>query len=194
MKRWVFGYGSLVNRQTLSGGDTIELVTLKGWTREWRHVVETPRGAFCLLTMRECDATAINGAVIAVDDAALEGFDVREAGYDRITLQSGLSAHEPAASRGPDDCVFAYRSKPAKLGWATAQRPLLLSYIDSVLDGMLQSFGETGLDAFVRSTKGWSHHIRDDRAAPLYPRATRIDAAKRALFDRTIAFALRAHA
>ena len=62
--------------------------------------------------------------------------------------------------------------------------PVLLSYVDTVVQGFLQEFGEDGVARFFDTTGGWDAPIRDDRAAPIYRRAVTLSRAEAALVDR----------
>ncbi|WP_010137298.1 hypothetical protein [Oceanicola sp. S124] len=55
------------------------------------------------------------------------------------------------------------------------------------MQGYLDEFGEAGVARFFETTDGWGAPIRDDRAAPLYPRAQKLSPAERALVDRWLA-------
>ena len=52
----------------------------------------------------------------------------------------------------------------------TDQHPLLLSYIDVVVQGYLRAFGEEGAERFFTTTDGWDAPILNDRSEPRYPR------------------------
>ena len=61
--------------------------------------------------------------------------------------------------------------------------PILLSYLDVVIQGYLRHFGPDGVARFVATTEGWNAPVLNDRAAPLYPRAQRLTAAETGLVD-----------
>jgi len=52
----------------------------------------------------------------------------------------------------------------------SARHPVLLSYLDVVVQGYLQVFGRDGADHFFATTDGWDAPVLNDRAAPRYPR------------------------
>ncbi len=60
---------------------------------------------------------------------------------------------------------------------------MLLSYLDVVVQGYLDVFGRAGVDRFFASTDGWHAPIRNDRHAPIYPRAQQTSAQERDLVD-----------
>jgi len=83
-----------------------------------------------------------------------------------------------------DIAIYAVPETPAD---TDAQRPpILLSYLDVVLQGYLQQFGPQGANLFLETTDGWNRPILNDRAAPLYPRHQALDAAQLAFVDRAI--------
>jgi hypothetical protein len=52
------------------------------------------------------------------------------------------------------------------------KKPILLSYLDCVIQGYYKHFGKQGVKSFFKSTENWDYPILDDRDAPQYPRAT----------------------
>lgn len=173
--RRVFGYGSLVNRQTT--GAQGELAVLPGWERVWvsAHPGSTGRAdgwRYAFLSIQP-GAQEIGGLISPVAD--WDALRLREAAYDPVA--------DPAL---PEDVVTWVASAPRPAG---AKTPILLSYLDTVLQGFAAEFGPEGPESFMDSTAGWSV-VEDDRAAPIYPRATALTQAER---DRTDAL-LRASA
>jgi hypothetical protein len=61
--------------------------------------------------------------------------------------------------------------------------PILLSYIDVVVQGFLCEFGPQGAEDFFATTTGWNAPILNDRSAPQYPRAQRLTAQETAVVD-----------
>lgn len=147
-----FGYGSLVNRQThVYPG--IARLTVSGWRRVWRA---TPINPVAFLTGEPHPDSQIDGLTADVPDGDWSALDLRESGYLRAPLPEGPQIyHIPIDLHGkPDDT-----------------RPILLSYLDVVVQGFLREFGEDGVTRFFDTTAGWNTPIRNDRPAPEYPRA-----------------------
>ena len=65
----------------------------------------------------------------------------------------------------------------------TPDHPILLSYLDVVLQGYLHVFGEAGVQHFMETTDGWDTDVLNDRANPIYPRAQSLSADEIALVD-----------
>ena len=172
---YFFGYGSLVNRRT-HGYAPCHRATLPGWRREWRATTLRP-AAF--LTARPVAGSEIDGLIAPVPGNDWAALDQRESGYDRIpthAVQHGLDA-------APDIAVYSIPPRADD----QSDCPILLSYLDVVVQGFLTEFGQTGVSRFFESTDNWSLPIADDRAAPLYPRAQHISAPEIALIDGWLA-------
>jgi len=159
----VFGYGSLVNRATHAYAPA-RPARIAGWRRAWRY---TPHRAGPFLTAVPSPADTIDGLIAAIPGGDWAALDRREEGYDRLPT--------------PEPGVMIYAVPDH--GPVAGDGPILLSYVDVVFQGFLREFGPTGLERFAATTDGWHIPVRDDRAAPLYPRAQRLDAAETARVD-----------
>ncbi len=170
-----FGYGSLVNRRTHVYAP-VHRATLPGWRRIWRPTGLRP-AAF--LTARPAPGNRIDGLVAPVPHGDWAALDLREAGYDR--LPAGDVAHRIAPA--PEIAVYAIPPR-ADDG---SDAPILLSYLDVVVQGYLTEFGEAGVARFFETTDNWSLPVADDRDAPLYPRAQELASEEAALVDAWLA-------
>jgi hypothetical protein len=65
--------------------------------------------------------------------------------------------------------------------------PILLSYIDVVVQGYLHMHGHDGVAHFFETTDGWDTLILNDRADPIYPRHQTLSAQERDLVDSHLA-------
>ncbi len=148
-----FGYGSLVNRAT-HDYPSVRRESVKGWARAWRH---TGLRDVAFLTAVPDPLGEIDGLSADVPNADWEALDAREFAYDRLDL---------AGSQG----TAIYAIPEGKHAPASQAHPILLSYLDVVVQGYLREFGEAGAALFFASTHGWDAPILDDRLAPLYPR------------------------
>lgn len=173
-----FGYGSLVNTATHIY-DRHHPARLEGWRRVWRH---TPIRDMAFLTAEPCDGVWIDGLIAAVPGADWAALDDRETGYDRVPVGQGIRHSAPDAGE-----IAVYHIPEGKHGPADAQRPILMSYLDVVVQGYLQVFGEDGGTHFFDTTAGWDGPILNDRAAPLYPRAQVLSAGESAFVDDKLA-------
>lgn len=171
-----FGYGSLVNRGTHELSPIFP-ATIRGWRRRWCHKVDAPFGTVTSLSVMPDPAAQITGLILGTPDQVRHALDVREKGYDRHRIDPDAMCHD-----GPADAeVELYQS--LRQGPGSAEAPILLSYIDTVMQGFQREFGADGVRAFLCETDGWDAPILRDRHAPRYPRATDISAAEAARHD-----------
>ncbi len=170
-----FGYGSLVNTRTHSYPDP-RPARLDGWRREWRSTDHHP---YAFLSARPCPGTVLDGLTADVPNHDWAALDAREAGYERQDVTGRITGGHPEATQ-----IAVYQvTTPA----GPEVRPILLSYLDVVVQGYLRTFGEAGLAAFFETTDGWRTGLLDDRADPLYPRAQRLTPAETAQVDAALA-------
>lgn len=87
--------------------------------------------------------------------------------------------------RASDLVIYAFRD--GHHAAPTDESPLLLSYIDVVVQGYLREFGPEGVRHFFETTEGWHAPIINDRAAPIYPRHQILNDEERAFVDAGIA-------
>jgi len=173
-----FGYGSLVNTAT-HVYDRHHRARLDGWRRVWRH---TPFREMAFLTAEPFEGSYIDGLIAAVPGADWAALDQRETGYDRVPLATGISHEADTAGE-----IAVYHIPADKHGPADGQRPILLSYLDVVVQGYMQVFGEEGGQHFFDTTAGWDGPILNDRAKPLYPRAQLLTPQETSFVDRALA-------
>jgi len=169
-----FGYGSLVNRATHSY-PAARPARLTGWRRVWRHTLAR-RAAY--LSVTPAPGTVIDGLIAKVPGADWGALDAREAAYRRVLLDPASVIHG-----GPRSLpVHLYHTEPETPA-AAAEHPILLSYLDVVIQGFLDLFDVRGVERFFATTDGWRTPVLDDRARPEYPRHVPVSAAARALTD-----------
>lgn len=170
-----FGYGSLVNRATHDYAPA-RRARLAGWRRVWVHVPVRP---VAFLSVEPAEGCAIAGLVADVPGGDWAALDAREHAYIR----------HPVAARAGDLVlpaqVYAVPRDTARS--PSARNPILLSYLDTVVQGFLDEYGEAGVADFFASTTGWHAPVADDRANPRYPRARALSGAGRALVDHWLA-------
>lgn len=176
-KPFFFGYGSLVNRATHDYADA-HPARIPGWRRAWRHV-EGRQVAF--LTAVPDPASAIDGLIAHVPGGDWAALDMREHSYARVMAEGVVHA------LGGIPEIHIYHAPEDMHEPASEMRPVLLSYIDVVVQGYLREFGEDGVARFFQTTDGWDAPIRDDRAEPIYPRHQVLSDGERALVDRWLA-------
>lgn len=170
-----FGYGSLVNRAT-HDYPAAQRASLTGWRRVWVHVASRP---VAYLSIEPDPTGRLLGLVADVPGGDWAALDAREHAYHR---------HPVMARTQTADLAVQVYAVPVGLGHSPRQEnPLILSYIDTVVQGFLREFGESGVDHFFRTTAGWTAPIRDDRGNPAYPRAQHLSAKERQIVDQGLA-------
>ena len=163
------GFGSLVNTATHKY-QPLAAVRVPGWSRAW---INNDLYDHAFLSVVPQAEQSILGLLAAVPDKNWGELDQREAGYDRKPMEPSdwqitVSEFEPAAESGEhhaDVQMYVHASGD----FAQPDKPILYSYLETVLFGFYKIYGSTGVDAFIESTTAWTA-IKDDRAAPLYPR------------------------
>ncbi len=169
-----FGFGSLVNTATHVYGNT-RPARLQGWRRTWVH---SRARALAFLSVTPHNGHAIDGLIAAVPGGDWVALDEREFAYRRVDVTAQVGHDMQPAPQ-----ISLYRVPEEDQGVGSARHPILMSYLDVVLRGYTQVFGEAGAHAFMTSTDGWETPILDDRAAPQYPRHQPLARAEQAFHD-----------
>jgi len=170
-----FGYGSLVNLATHSYAQPAP-ARLSGWRRVWRGTALRP-AAF--LSVMASPGDVIAGITARVPGADWAALDAREAAYARRDVSHQVAPTGPAP-------VAVYEVESQHMAPEDAH-PILLSYLDVVVQGYLRVFGHAEAARFFETTDGWSRGITDDRTAPLYPPAQVLSVEERAFVDDWLA-------
>ncbi|MFN4173258.1 MAG: gamma-glutamylcyclotransferase family protein [Pseudorhodobacter sp.] len=174
--RHFFGYGSLVNRAT-HDYPAARPARLSGWRRVWVH---TQARDLAFLSVRPDAGCTIAGLVAEVPGQDWTALDAREFAYARHSVTA-------LPLTGPTLPVQVYAVPEADARAPVPAHPILLSYLDAVVQGFLREFGAQGVAEFFATTTGWTAPILDDRAAPRYPRAQPLSATERAMVDAALA-------
>lgn len=175
---YFFGYGSLVNQATHDFTDP-RPARLSGWCRAWRHTDLRP---LAFLTAISAPGLEIDGMIAHVPGGDWAALDEREYAYERVPVS-------PAVTHGltqPID-IAVYSVPVTRHGTPTERLPILLSYLDVVIQGYLHVFGETGADRFFATTRGWDSPVLNDRARPRYPRHQQLTQQQTAFVDDRLA-------
>jgi hypothetical protein len=174
---YFFGYGSLVNRATHAYPNAAR-AQATGWARVW-HATTIRQIAY--LSVIEAPGVVIDGLIAAVPGGDWAALDQREHAYARHDLRDVAHDH-PTAGR-----IMIYQVEPRHIA-PKGSHPILLSYLDTVVQGFLREFGEAGVARFFETTRGWDAGIQDDRAAPFYPRAQVTSDRERAMVDAALRY------
>lgn len=175
---YFFGYGSLVNTSTHDFPDP-QPATLKGWRRVWAHTDLRPTAFLTAVPDAGC---VIEGMIAHVPNDDWAALDQREWAYDRIPATAATSHR---LTRPAEIAVYAV--PPGRHNRPSEPHPVLLSYIDVVIQGYLRVYGADGVDRFIATTGGWDTPVLNDRAEPRYPRHQQLRPDETALVDDRLA-------
>jgi hypothetical protein len=160
-----FGYGSLVNRKT-HDFTPLHAARITGWRRSWQRAPNRPAAFLSVIADAASD---IEGVIAPVPNDDWLALDAREHSYARLAVTDAVSH---AADNVRDISIYAI--PPDSAAPPDADHPILLSYVDAVLQGYMREYGHAGAERFVASTEGWNTPVRNDREDPVYPRAQRL--------------------
>ena len=163
-----FGYGSLVNLRTHKYHNP-KPTQIVGWKREW---VSSSIRDIAFLSVRPSKTTTLQGMSASTENIGWKSLDLRETGYFRLKL---LNLN-----------MQMYIGDPKTINDHIKQ-PILLSYIDCVIQGYHEHFGEQGVIDFFATTVNWDHPILNDRNLPQYPRAITLKQYEQDLVDYHLA-------
>lgn len=211
-----FGFGSLVNAKTRPHHPDAIPVRLNGWRRCWSHRAvsrehtrrqsaenkASQAAGWTVLSVEPSSGSAIEGMLVTIDKDELPALDERESGYDRLSLPIDLFAavtkpsHNPPDESTPHkladllkpglDKIYMYASANQQAFDATAEFPLLQSYVDCVMAGYETEFGIDGIHRFMQTTRGWHAPMIKDRAQPRYLRSVSLSVEQAARYDQMI--------
>ncbi|MCV3271452.1 gamma-glutamylcyclotransferase family protein [Roseobacter sinensis] len=170
---YFFGYGSLVNTRSHAYPDP-HPARLRGWRRAW---VTTPRSGAVLLTGVPAPGHCIEGLIAAVPGADWTALDARENGYARVSAHGDIDHAHPATPLIDVYAVERHHLRPR------SDQMILLSYLDVVVQGFHDVFGEAGVQSFFDTTDGWDTPILNDRDNPIYPRHQQLTRKQTVLVD-----------
>lgn len=178
-----FGYGSLVNLDTIPPDAIATPGVLKGWVREWRvcGMGEDGQGR-CALSVREDPENEIRGVMVREPRSRLKDLEKREKRYRKVEAIGSSFRCDAEQKNGPGD-LFVFVAAPEHYGWGTESHPILQSYLDCVLAGFYRFWGEEGVEHFLETTDGWHVPVLQDRHIPAYPRAVTLPAEIRVFID-----------
>ena len=190
MKINYFGYGSLVNRDTVSEQADHTPGSLTGWVREWR-VCGIARGTEntslgrCSLTVRAEPGSEILGVLLSEPVAGLPALEAREKRYEKVHGMGERFQCVALGEPGPSE-MFVFQARPEHRRWGCDTYPILQSYLDCVLAGYFRIWGAQGLRHFFETTDGWHVPVLRDRDAPVYRRAIKLEPDLRTLIDNEL--------
>ena len=204
-----FGFGSLVNRNTLPT-DHVRAIpaTLKGWRRHWQARPigpDTPKQFhdIALLSIHRDGESQINGLLIIDRVENLADLEKREHAYHKVSLGiddfdisdldvadldiADLDISDLAIDNNEVEALselLIHTHISPNLANGRKQLSILRSYLDVVMQGYYREYGEAGLGRFMASTKGFELSVTEDRATPFYSRHQPISPRESAIFEQ----------
>jgi len=181
-----FGYGSLVNRDTLRTDIVAAYpARVSGWRRVWLpRPANAPKFAGvgpAVLTVERAEGHEIDGMLVIDRVENIASVDERENIYRRVQLGSAeLTFYGDVPPSGVPLHIYERNYEPEV---DMPPSPILRSYLDAVFQGYFRTFGEDGLRRFVDETSGFGLPIHEDRLSPAYPRAIELASREKQLFD-----------
>lgn len=167
MKHYIFGYGSLILKESRDrSGNSLDwtAVRVKGLKRIWNDFTDY---GISVLTVVNSEKDSCNGVLFEIYENDLNKFDQREQQYFRVKI--------------PDHSITYLGNKRFKgTFWVYIQKENQLShklhalrtYVDVVLSGCFKISDEYA-NEFVDLTYCWPK-IKDDRNKPEYPRSLKM--------------------
>ena len=151
---------------------------LQGANQRPRKAGGAPGNRPIFLTVEPCAGQTIEGLVASVAIGDWGQLDQRETGYRRDVVTPFV---EHQLTEAGDVHLYAVESRNHKK--SDEKTPILLSYLDVVVQGYLREFGREGVTRFFQTTDGWDTPIKDDRATPYYPRHQKLSKEELRLTD-----------
>ena len=175
-----FGFGSLVNKHTLRTSYVdIFPASLIGYSRHWQARSKTFENHVSLLSIHQDESSTIKGMVVLDLLENLPLVDEREEGYSRHKLERDQL--DVSSDINLPENLYVYIANEIK--GAKDDGALLQSYLDAVMQGFRNEYGNEGVCHFIETTKGFKRKINLDRDAPLYPRDVNLTQEEARFFD-----------
>jgi cation transport regulator ChaC len=188
--QYIFGYGSLVQRQsrvgTWAGAEFASPVIVKGVARGWfDQIGGVSWNPTYLGAVLDKDAVC-NGVIFPVTSQELLAYSRREVGYRPTKIEPSQFSMLDGNQTVPDADIWFYGNTEKK--FPSSEHPIVQSYVDVCLDGCLEIEAMYPLakqgnfaEEFIKTTSNWQPPWINDRIYPwrpfvYVPRASQIDA------------------
>ena len=188
--KYIFGYGSLIQiesrTRTVPKAFAAWPVIVKGITRGWYYQADDASLNPTYLGAENEEGATTNGVIYPVTDSEFEATKLREADYRPTLIKTSAITWLDGRKDPPDGEFWYFASKSRKR--ATAEHPIVQSYVDICVDGCLQleemyplAKDATFAEEFIRTCTDWKTPWINDRIYPWrpfihVPRASKIDA------------------
>lgn len=136
MKTYIFGYGSLLNKdthkRTFDAVDVIEDVILDGYERIWNAA--HPEFQNVAMNIQPCHGKCIKGVVIVIPDDHIPNLDRREVGYEKIDVTDLVSID----TDGPILTYIMHDPDHSQLDIYESKKQNCRDYMDRCLGGVAE--------------------------------------------------------
>ena len=144
-----------------------------------------------MLSVKRCENSEIDGLVVIDHARNQASLDERESNYDRhIVTDNSITEHNSSAgdiyTNHTKTKTSIYVATPFPQPEEHEQYRILRSYLDAVMQGYLNKFGEEGVVRFVNSTDNFVVGIHEDRKNPRYPRSVATTQKEQRLFESLV--------
>ena len=187
---YVFGYGSLIERESRMGtwpsAEFASPIIVKGVARGWFDQTDVPSWSPTYLGGVADPNATCNGVIFPVSAAEFDSYCQREIGYAPTQVDASQITMLDGSATAPDGYIWYFANTSQR--FPSQEHPIVQSYVDVCLDGCLEieamyplaqqaSFAEQ----FIRTTSNWGPPWINDRLYPwrpfvYVPRASAIDA------------------
>ena len=190
--QYIFGYGSLIDSQTRiatsPSASCASPVNVAGIQRGWFGRLDDV-GPTYLAAVANPNSNC-NGVIFKVTVQELEAVDEYESGYERklIDPQNVIMLDDSKSVAQGDIWFYTCAVKR----FATAESPILQSYVDTCLNGCFEieaNFAQAKeakfAEQFLKTSSDWSKYWVNDRPQPEHhPNSSKIDELIRKVLDQ----------
>lgn len=188
--QYIFGYGSLVQRQsrvgTWAGAEFASPVIVQGVSRGWFDQTGGASWSPTYLGAQLENDAVCNGVIFPVTAAEFAAYGEREVGYQPTKIDPSQITMLDGSQSGPEADIWFYGNTERR--FPSSEHPIVQSYVDVCLDGCLEIEAMYPLarqanfaEQFLKTTSNWQPPWINDRIYPwrpsvYLPRASQIDA------------------
>lgn len=188
---YVFGIGSLITESGRARTVAINQffpAQLYRFERGWNDPVQELKMTGLGAAIAKSKKAYINGVLFPVSAEELRAFDEREGGMEKLSIFTG-KFRVPNEEDVKPGSVRVYGPEIRRL--PTKELPIVQSYVDVILHGILEDFGKKYGERyalefakeFVKTTNGWDFPWKNDRSNPAYKGHTTLTPAEEQKID-----------
>jgi hypothetical protein len=176
--QYIFGYGSLIERQSRIGtwpsAEFASPVVVKGIARGWFDQTDVPSWSPTYLGGIADEDAECNGVIFHVTPAEFNSYTQRETGYRRTEIDPSQITMLDGSLAAPDGDIWYFANTRKR--FPSAEHPIVQSYVDVCLNGCLEievmyprAMQVNFAERFIRMTSNWGPPWINDRIYPWRP-------------------------